>query len=564
MSRFNILIRLFFSKLPLWLWLSILAPIGFVAYRVSMNLRNIPYWDEFDWTLAFASKLHTGVTWHEYIHKLFSWHNEHSTVTSRLIFSAEYWLTGKIDFIVLGVLGNLFIVGACALLVLAMKTPLRRLEMAVLLGWGVFQLQQHENLFWAGSSIGHFQVVFLGVATMLCLHRGDRLGLLGAGLFSFFSVFNLTQGIAVFPAGALMLALERRWKQFPGWIVWGVAVTALFIYDFQPAGQHGAIASLWPIFLYWLQLLGSSPGLLMRPFAEVFGLAFLIGFVVWILRGGYKKEPQVIAVILFLATALLVISTGRAGLSGGIISSRYVVLSSVIWALVAFAALQALNESPNIYSHLAWIVVGMAIFNVVADLRHNGWGVRFAESRENAIIRYNLTGTFGEAVFPLYPNAALGNRIYQDAVKKGIYQFPEIDWGLCRSVSMKGWEPSGRIQYFVDEMLYTDEAVLVRGWAVIPEQAGEMKQIYAVLQGERGPMAFSTRIEERPDVARAMKDGKAVLSGFRFMVTGDRIPEKAMRFGIGIKGQGPTEFIMTDHILQPKKPASKKQKSIKS
>lgn len=540
----------FLTKIQTWLWLSVLVPLGFVSWRVSLNLRDIPYWDEFDWVLPFLAKLDSGVGLREFLRLLFERHNEHCTFTSRILFSIDYLFDGRADFVALGVVGNLFLVAACAWLVVAMRTPLRRLQMALLLGWGVFQLQQHENLFWAGSSIGHFQVVFLGVGTMLCLHRGGRLGLAGAGLFSFLSVFNLAQGVAVFPAGAVALALERRWRLFPGWIVWGMAVTGLFAYDFQPAAQHGALASLWPIFNYWLQLVGASPGFLMKPFAEFYGIVFVVWMGVWIARDGYKREPEIISVILFLAGALGVIAAGRAGLSGGLLSSRYVVLSSLIWALMAFGALQRLNASRDLYTHLSWIVAGLAVFNFFADLRHNGWGMRFAENRESAIVRYQLTGTFENPTFPLYPKPDIVRRLYEEAKAKGIYAFPPV---FCEPVKTDGWKTSGRIQYYVDEVVSTSRAVLVRGWAVIPEDARKTERLFAVLQGKQGMRAFTTRIERRPDVANSFPGAREDRCGFVLLLDSKNLPDEALRFGIAAKRGKTTEYIMTDHIVTPKK-----------
>lgn len=537
----------FLSRPATWLWLSVLVPFCFVSWRVATNLRDIPYWDEFDWVLPFLVKLDAGIGWRDLVRELFTRHNEHCTFTSRLLFTVDYFFDGKADFIALGVVGNLFLVAACGLLVAAMETPLRRLQMALLLSWGVFQLQQHENLFWAGSSVGHFQVVLLGVAAMLCLQRGGWSGLAGAGLFSFLSVFNLAQGIAVFPAGAVLLALERRWRHFPFWIVWSVAVTGFFAYDFQPASQHGALASLWPVFNYWLQLIGASPGFLMKPFSEFYGLVFLVWLGVWIFRDGCRREPKVIAVILFLAGALLVIAAGRAGVAGGLLSSRYVVLSSMIWALMAFGALQRLNASPHLYTHLSWIVAGLALFNLFADLRHNGWGVRFAENRENAVIRHELTGTFAGASFQLYPKAQLGDRLYEEGKARGVYAFPDL---RGRIVSMEGWTPTGRIQYFIDEITATERAVLVRGWALIPAEARGAERLFVVLQGQKGPVAFSTRVERRPDVAKAFPGAREDRCGFVLFADASQLSQGPLRLGMGIRTGRKTEFIMTDHVVQ--------------
>jgi hypothetical protein len=534
-------------RLSTLLWFSILIPIGFVAWRVQLSLRDIVFWDEFDAVLSFIVRLYERTGWSDVLQLATSWHNEHRPLTSRLLYTLVYALTGKVNFILIGIIGNLYLLMGCVLLVLAMKTGMRRLQMGVILAWSVFQLQQHENFFWSGSSIDHFHVVMLGIAAMICLRQPDWVGFFGAVLFSFLSVFTLAHGLMILPVVSLMLMVERRWREWVIWLLWGTLLGLFFVHDFEFRPQHGALETIGSILRYWLQLLGASPGFMFKPVAEWFGFGLLVWVGVWLARGGLRREPLVASIVLFLAGAMLLIAFGRAGLNGGVLGSRYVILSSVIWALMLFTVLQKGRDSTAAPSLFVWITLGLMIFNVAANLRHVGWGLKFAQSREATIVHYRLTGSFRESAFPLHPLAQNAESIYWKAKRRGIYKFPR----LCQQVSATGWSATGRIQYYIDEVQATPYAVYVRGWALVPETADAAQTIYLVLQGTQNKLAFTTRVEPRPDVAKLYNQPADALCGFNFVATRDRLPSEPLRVGIAIGDGATIDHIMTDTMVVP-------------
>src|SRR5436190_14910125 len=183
-------------------WIIVAAiPVIYIAIKVIVASRNIVFWDEFDTALDLVLRINAGADWHELMQRFFAVNNEHRTVTSRLMFAASYWLTGTVNFHVIGAIGNLFLVGACGTLILALTGWERRVRLGVVLAFLLFQLEHFENFLWSGASIDHFQVVMLGVGAIVALVRGSQAALLAAVVLGLLATFTLAQGCLVWPVG---------------------------------------------------------------------------------------------------------------------------------------------------------------------------------------------------------------------------------------------------------------------------------------------------------------------------------------------------------------------------
>src|SRR5690349_9326192 len=122
----------FFSRVPTrvvigLLVLLALVPVAFIALSVLSATRNVVYWDEFDTVLDLLLTLDAGVDFRGFLERIFAINNEHRMITSRLLFAASWWMTGTVDFRVIGAIGNLFLVILCVTLVVSAHTTSRRL-----------------------------------------------------------------------------------------------------------------------------------------------------------------------------------------------------------------------------------------------------------------------------------------------------------------------------------------------------------------------------------------------------------------------------------------------------
>src|SRR5688572_16722214 len=117
------------------------VPVTFITLDVLAATRNIVYWDEFDTVLDLLLTLDSGVDFRGFFERIFAVNNEHRMITSRLLFATSWWLTGTVDFRIIGAIGNLFLVILCVTLVMSVHTTSRRLRLGVILACLMFSFE---------------------------------------------------------------------------------------------------------------------------------------------------------------------------------------------------------------------------------------------------------------------------------------------------------------------------------------------------------------------------------------------------------------------------------------
>ncbi|MBI5382539.1 MAG: hypothetical protein HZA31_11620 [Opitutae bacterium] len=512
--------------------------MAFIGWKVASNLRNIVYWDEFDSVLAFLLRIEAGAAWPDIVQHLLCKHNEHITLVSRLLFAGSYWLTGTINFQVIGIIGNLFLLALCVVLVVAAGSQQRRIRLGVVLAWMVFSLQHYESLFWAGASIDHFQVHLWAALALISLGWKNRVGFLLAMLCAQLAVFTLAHGVMVFPIGLLLLLFTRRWREALLWTAWGVLIVSFFLKDFHSLAHHGTQATLTQMLLYWLRLLGASPAV------GNYGLALWLGVVVmlwvlWLIRDGtWRREAWAVSLALYMIGAAALVSVGRANLSGGLIAPRYHVISALLWSLALFLALERWSDPRRPWRLLLCCLPLFLVFNVRANWRYYGKGAQFARNLEFAAMRFKRFGTMRQYPFLLHPNPDRADRLLRLAMERRIYRLPTI----CRQVRIRDLQETQRIACGIDQIEVNERSAHVRAWAMLPNTTINRKRLFVVLRRNNHPiLAFSAVSEERPD--RSV--GTARATGLRFTVTRDRLPSGTYTIGFAVGNEAKAYYMMT-------------------
>jgi hypothetical protein len=546
----------FYRKLPLRLTalvltLIALVPVAFILTRVASAARDIAYWDEFDTALSLLLQLDSGVGFGDLVARLFAVSNEHRMVTSRLMFAVSYWLTGTVDFAVVSWIGNASLVALCVLLVVAVKTPVRRLRLGFVLAMLLFQLEHYENFLWSGSSIDHFQVVLLAGAAVIGLAAHTRTGLLVGALCALLATFTLAHGMVVWPAGALMLWQTRRLAHLKVWCLVGACAAAGFLAGFQLNTAQRFVepswAGAWVVAHYWLATLGSVPALGHTGWAPWLGLVLLAALAEIGRRGAVRRESIAFPLACYAVAALALIAAGRAAESGGVVHSRYFVLSALAWALVVFMWLDRVSHPRRPLALLWGCVPVLAAFNIAADQLFTAPTDTWLECRDRAAVRFKQYGVDGRGPFTLHPAPEHATQLLHIAEQRGVYRMGPV----CDPVDFPAdAQPSSRIKYFVEEVVVDGRAAAVAGWATIPGLPSERGQVHLVLRSGEETHLFTTVTVTRPDVAAALKDPECALSGFRFARLRDGMPTGEFQIGFLIEHDDGDEFIMTEHRLR--------------
>ena len=539
-------------------WLLVaLMPVLYIAARVIASSRNIVFWDEFDTALDLILRIDAGAGWRELLQRFVAINNEHRTVTSRLMFASSYWLTGTVNFHVIGAIGNLFHVTTCLLLIFAVDGWIRRIRMAVVLAFLMFQLEHFESFIWSGSSIDHFQVVTLGVgATVALAHRSRGALLVGIAL-AVAANFTLAQGSVVWATGALLLLHQRRWTHLAAWVACGILCVAAFLHGFKFNPGHNIATfsglRLAHVVRYWFALLGAPLTLGDAAFAIVPGGALVAGYAVAIARGAAAREPVALFSGLFAIGALALIAFGRAELSGADVNSRYLVLGALAWALLLFMLLEFASPPERPFRLLALASPALAVFTIAADQKFAPYVDAFVEVRDRAATSFMQYGEDGRGVTRLHPQQRHADILLRMAEERGVYRLPSVS----HRTSHANPQRSSRIIVHFDELVVNDRAVTAGGWAMIPGHRAQSGEIFLVLRSAGSTLYFSTVTLLRPDVAKAYNEPKWRKSGFRAVIERERLPAEDFDVGVLINGPDGPEFAMTENRLElaPNKPA---------
>ncbi len=526
-----------------------LAPAVFTLGSAFAAARNIVFWDEIDTALDLMLRLDAGLGWRGLLEQLSAINNEHRMLTSRLLYVASWWFTGTIDFRVMGAIGNAFLPALCAVLLWSAGTAPRRLRLAVPLAFLLFSLAHHENLYWSGASIDHLQVPALAAAALVCLDRPSRLAFAGAVLCAGLATFTLAHGLVVWPAGALLLWSVRRWRALGLWLAAAAFAALLFLHGFNLNDGHRFaefdLRGFAHLGRYWLALLGAPLALGRTDLAPWLGAAVLAAFGVQLLRGVWRDERAFLHVVLFCLGALALVALGRSQVGGGVLHSRYAVLSALALALIVFAAVERLSSAARPYRVVVGLLPVLVGLNVATHRRFAHATEDFVEGRESAALRYVQHGRDGVDPFRLYPNSDRGNQILADAARRGLYAIPR----LCAPVVLPTPRHQPDLRYFFDELTLGPAAVAAAGWAALPDHPARRGDVFLVLRSPTRFLTFPTVTIRRADVAAAYQNPAWRLCGFRFALDRDRLPPDDYQVGVLVRTRAGPVYTLTAHRL---------------
>ncbi len=539
---------------PRALWLLVIIPAIFVAANAVLYLRNIVFWDEFDTVLHFLTQLKTHPDLNTWWHEITGIQNGHRMVTSRLLTAVLWKLTGTVDFRWLGMIGNLYLGVLYIVLVQAAPSGWSRLRLGLGMGLLLFQLQHYESLFWSGSSIDHFHVPLLVAIALRCLTVSAERplswarwwgGLAAASAAS----FTLAHGLVVLPLGLVVLVLDRRHRAAVAWAGVSAIWIALYFHDFSTGSISGQSAGILNIVGYALALLGAPIAQLWQPGAPIAGIVLLggLGTLIWHHRDR-RRLSFFPAYAGWLVTSIGLIAYARASSAGPpLLSSRYLILPCLLWALAIYGALELRPQSHQAARRdLGWAIAALLVFNLTANALFRHTGASWATLKAQAVRDYYQTGTLDRTPFPLFNQPRKGQCILTEAAEAGIYRLPTLTREVPDSEPAEPAAPD-RIVYYIDEARVTNEAVIICGWAAGHEVNMSHARLRLVLASPgQGIRLFDVQRVPRDDVARALDDERARESGFSFVLPRDELPTGDYRIGIVLRHGDKRERIMTD------------------
>ena len=352
---------------PLTRILLLLPIAGFFVYFFALRY-NIPWFDDYENIPYFLDRFLTADSFSGKMAALLRPNNEHRVVYARLVVLSQYFLTGGLNFANLMLWGNLGLVLIFFLLYRALRwheqVPSRALVGLLPAPLLLFTAQTYIMTFTAVFSLQYLAIITLATLTLFVLatNRPLNFGLaLGLGLLSTFSMGN---GLLLWPAGAGMLLIQRRWLALGIWL--GVGLLGGYLYFLGYPVQQGNAEGFAYVMHHPLQtvagflIFAGSVFDIFPTIPEKFryylpflaGLMVVAGLAYWLLQTLFRAKKNtarfdafVFGCLLFLLANIALIALFRLRFSFNLtLHIPYRIYALALWALASVLLFSRLAE----------------------------------------------------------------------------------------------------------------------------------------------------------------------------------------------------------------------------
>lgn len=219
-----------------------LAVAGVHFYQIAHYAVDLPFADDFHLLKNVVWTEQRNLGFAEAFREAYVQHNEHRILLPRLYTFLDFWLEGRINWLTLTWFGDLFVLGFAALFYRSFRKLRLPLIFFVPVALFLFQPQSYDSLTWTISILQQYCVFFWLFLLAVLVAKPSRGAFAGAVAVAVVAVFTHGNGILGFAWGAVVLALQRRWKPLGVWLT-ALAVVAVCYFGFGYAkGQNGDVA----------------------------------------------------------------------------------------------------------------------------------------------------------------------------------------------------------------------------------------------------------------------------------------------------------------------------------
>lgn len=433
-------------KKPVFIFLSITCILTLWYFQNAITV-NIPWWDDFHGIILPVYDLFTEKSFIEKFRNFVSLNNEHRVVNDRFFTLLVFLITGKFELKTLALLGFINLIVIFLLLVKVLrKQEISWLAILPVL-FLIFHAQYYESLQSLMVPFQNFSVILYMLLSLyfLVFNRSFALGF----LFALAAIFSHGNGILTFILGALILLVNREYRQTALWVLFSVISVWIYFSGYsRPEWTDSAVVSPLenPVtairygfeFLgaYSLNLVEISTGLthssVKQLLPQVLGLAAVLLWLYLVfkkyplknLKGSLEKLKDSPTDQFLLGMAAFFLATGvMMGLTrtGFPVLSRYTINSSFfLAALWAFYVTNYSEKGSRVVSLLAFGGVLLTYYNATAK------GFYFKNNCVTDAINYRVNGTWVNG-YSDSSHVSRVNPLLTAPLASGAYVFPESE-----------------------------------------------------------------------------------------------------------------------------------------
>ena len=495
----------------------------------------VPYWDMWGGTVRFVQTFNEDPA-----RLLFSQHNEHRIVLSRLLFLVDYYVFGGTSTFLI-VCNYLFataiwiVFAACLLAINAdIKRQPEHWIMVAILGAWLFLWAQKVNFTWAFQS-QFFLAQLLPLLAFLALgqaavrerywNRYFCFCLLLGGL----SLLTMANGLFVFPlltCAAMVLRIRR--SQIVIFAVCSIAAAALYLSDYQVPATHGSVfetlisqpfAALRYTFTYLgnpsVYIAGSSAP--MRATATMLGFSLAAITFILSLRSIIRppKDPVafgLLVFIVFVGASALVTAAGRLPFGqASAYSSRYTTPVLMAWAALFCIASPGFLKFHNALPHRQYLTLSGALIGLlilsVSQFRALQPMHAIKHQKAVAVLALELGIADNTTVAVIHPNAQSVLGIARQASDKDLGLFGRPQYKNARELIGTRFKASpirtcaGKLVDF-EVIDNAPDYMRLRGWQFDSRQSYQPRRVY-IINSENVVVGLALPGRESPELETA-------------------------------------------------------------
>lgn len=398
----------------------LLIPFIAYAYYVLRYATNVPYWDDYDSILGFMNNFLSADGLAERSDLMFSQHNEHRLVVSRLVSVMQHGLFQDVNLKLHLCLGNLGWVLTTAV-VAAYAGRRLGLPMVCLLPipWLLLSVAHWHAMFFAMAAIqSYWSILFAMVFLIAATERRV------AAMCILFPAMLLTSGggIVLYPIGNVVLWSRTRRRAALIFLAVSTACLLLYLYGYERPSEHPALAEVLShpgrAVQYYLVFWGGA--FTTKPLALVVGSITCLAALRFVIDRRCDRFLRLLTS--FVALIALVVSLTRSGFGvEQAMEPRYAMYSLLGWvALYLLIVSSASTPKQKIRISLVGSICAVAFWARLVTLfeSHDV----FANIRDQRLASVAALRQ-GDPSLLLYPDPARAAQTLLLAKQLGVYDF---------------------------------------------------------------------------------------------------------------------------------------------
>jgi hypothetical protein len=507
-----------------------LIPVYQYSKLVLDHAVNVPFGDDFDTSLKFIIDYSFNAnTLAEKLRLIYSQHNEHRIVLSRIACLTDYALFGHLNFRHIILFGNSSLLFVLWLLFRAsfpqVSLP-RKLCYFLPVPFLLFQTHYWELGIWATAAVQNLYVLAFALLSFHAINRSAERPVwfpiaCAAAVAASFTNGN---GLFTFLAGIPALQSTKRYRRLCIWVTVGAATTGLYFWGFEKPGHYPAafqtlVTTPTQFFDYLFTLTGSDFSA--RPdqaaLAGKLMAVLFLGLLGW---NAYKKQLEghltVVMLLAFLYLTCVSLAVARMGL--GVLQAltpRYGILPVMLLIGMYILAVETVRKP---WAKAAVAALGLALS---VYLYRNSYEQHFRRVDGWTTGLLYTTALFNDNLENLLkvPRILVEHQrlLFLDAVEKGVYRVPPLTLADLKSQPQPFdagvLRPTNEVLYVQPQTMH-DYLVFFQTSVSAKGLPPDKTQIRVVARGNESSYAFDIRKHISLNMADQYQSPQSLQLGF--------------------------------------------------